>query len=654
MTYTTIAATVGADQNDIWGESPRVMSLGYRAILRLEDSENAVKVAEDQVRDWLRTKLRTSRGSLESAEWDGAGVFELGAGTTLTVVTLSDDRDQSARQLIRLEETNPTGRWIVSVTACSLPNARRDKQVLLIELQQAGVSVDDALREARPPRLVRNLLESTLVRDSSTVLSPSPIVVREDNIDEVLSAIADAGRSASVVVASSPGQVSDQRWQSIVGQLMRDSVGVATAFVIADSAVELLSRLLPSSHAVPRGAVRTFAPKVDLEDPQDGIRHRILGAATFARSINNGRVSGLLPIVHAHQARRRLVELELPADLRRSTELLVREDARITREARIGQMALAPSPELETPKSVNNNVETRPARGRGAANAVADWTRRAIAGLISRWTGATDVSLESVALLDSFIARNADGYSVAREQIESLLASKSGLQGEIDRLREQVEEAELSARIDSDEARKASREARILRERLQAAEQYADAFVEPEEAAWEPPDNIEEFILRLTPGVSDVPVVARVEFTGDESSALEIDKRDPFGRVVAKMWEFVLILHDYAELRTDGRFQGSVHQYLNDSATIGRKCSPQRHAAGESESVMGNARMSRERVFPVPKQVDRSGQMMMTAHFKPTHSDSFAPRLYYFDDTAGTGKIYVGYVGRHLTNTRTN
>jgi hypothetical protein len=43
----------------------------------------------------------------------------------------------------------------------------------------------------------------------------------------------------------------------------------------------------------------------------------------------------------------------------------------------------------------------------------------------------------------------------------------------------------------------------------------------------------------------------------------------------------------------------------------------------------------------------------MPAHFKVSTNDSFAPRMHYFDDTDRSGRIYIGYIGRHLTNTRT-
>ena len=43
----------------------------------------------------------------------------------------------------------------------------------------------------------------------------------------------------------------------------------------------------------------------------------------------------------------------------------------------------------------------------------------------------------------------------------------------------------------------------------------------------------------------------------------------------------------------------------------------------------------------------------MAAHFKPTWRDRLAPRMHYYDDTSNTGKVYIGYIGRHLRNTKT-
>ncbi len=65
-------------------------------------------------------------------------------------------------------------------------------------------------------------------------------------------------------------------------------------------------------------------------------------------------------------------------------------------------------------------------------------------------------------------------------------------------------------------------------------------------------------------------------------------------------------------------------------------------------------RWGEEREFPVPSDVSPDGRIQMVAHFKVAQNDTFAPRMHYYDDTKGTGKIYIGYIGRHLTNRGTS
>lgn len=45
---------------------------------------------------------------------------------------------------------------------------------------------------------------------------------------------------------------------------------------------------------------------------------------------------------------------------------------------------------------------------------------------------------------------------------------------------------------------------------------------------------------------------------------------------------------------------------------------------------------------------------MMLAHFKCGLVGIVSPRQHYYDDVSGSGKVYVGYIGRHLTKKSTN
>lgn len=80
-----------------------------------------------------------------------------------------------------------------------------------------------------------------------------------------------------------------------------------------------------------------------------------------------------------------------------------------------------------------------------------------------------------------------------------------------------------------------------------------------------------------------------------------------------------------------------------------------RVAMVESDSVRNDRKFRQQRMLPVPLEVDASGKVFMEAHIKIDNKGRIAPRIHFYDDTAGvTGKVIVGYVGPHLSNTRTN
>ena len=53
-------------------------------------------------------------------------------------------------------------------------------------------------------------------------------------------------------------------------------------------------------------------------------------------------------------------------------------------------------------------------------------------------------------------------------------------------------------------------------------------------------------------------------------------------------------------------------------------------------------------------QIDPAGRVFMGAHVRigASAAGRINPRLYFHDATARFGMMYVGYLGRHLSNTR--
>ncbi|MDD9153579.1 hypothetical protein PUY80_13465 [Plantibacter flavus] len=657
------------------------MTIGYRAILRLNDDEDATEVANEQLRSWLGSKTVGNRnGTLLTADWNGTGSFELGSTASLRVVEVSHDADGSHRQRATFTETNAVADFTIAISSISLPNAKRYRETLVIEASRSEATLDEAVLEVAPPNIVRSLLERVEIRDGSTILHPAPRIVHRWGIEEVVDAILDPDRLAAVIVAGSLGAEADGRLVQLVTSLTRRSVGVATSFVLAADALDAFNEAMPDSLQVGAGRVRTFEPDVDPDYGEEGLRHRVLGPETFARNIlGRTRVTEALQQRHAASTRRRFLDSELPHDVRRSLDVLDREAIRLDRELRVDARVSArtaerhvteplagpiagPETTVAQPNApdidaeIDATVETvTPLVGTPDGDVIVrESVPRSIFNRISSFirtiTGQSEISEDTLDAVEKRLTRQDADLQVLQELLDESTSSVESLRSQLAHSHAAREELELEAAVEAEDARHHLREARVLRERLVRAERFDDLYVQPEEETWAAPGSIQELLLRLSDTKS--PTYGVIAFTGDESLALAVEARDPVGRYAGHFWDYIRVLYDYARARSDAAFAGNVHTYLtDDSSPAGHKCTPTRHAPRESDQTM--ARWGDERVFPVPPEVHPDGRVIMGAHFKPTNENTFAPRMHYLDDTNNTGKIYIGYIGKHLTNTKT-
>src|SRR5699024_2821464 len=146
----------------------------------------------------------------------------------------------------------------------------------------------------------------------------------------------------------------------------------------------------------------------------------------------------------------------------------------------------------------------------------------------------------------------------------------------------------------------------------------------------------------------------RLVFTGDKSKATALDEHEPLGRWAAKTWEALQALDDYAVASADGRCSKGVHDYLAGPPDGCRTFSVNRHARDESETVRSTEKYAKHRTLPVPAEVAAEEAVFMGAHFKIAQSGLTSPRVHYYDDTARSSTVYVGYIGPHLPTPQTN
>ncbi|MEY9940819.1 hypothetical protein [Streptacidiphilus sp. MAP5-3] len=144
-----------------------------------------------------------------------------------------------------------------------------------------------------------------------------------------------------------------------------------------------------------------------------------------------------------------------------------------------------------------------------------------------------------------------------------------------------------------------------------------------------------------------------LEYTGDPRLTKELDEQTDHPTWVRMTWDALLALQDYAEAAKEGASGGDFRSWCENTPPDCHPFPPRKVIRGESRTVSTNAKWKRERLLPVPTTVDPSGRVFMGAHLR-IGGGGTAPRLHYHDDCSNTGRVYVGYIGLHLHNTRTN
>lgn len=625
------------------------MALGYRSILRLEDDADALHTANEQMRDWLVSKFRNARTEVDQIGWDAQGKFDIGPHAGLTIVDHSGE-DGSRRRLLRFVEENSAGVWRVAVTAHSVPHVRHASQVVLVEVDNDTVGDDlPASERTDPPRIVRQLLDTVDVRDyhSDLVLRARPEVVSPEDVHDLLEVLQDESRNTSVVIAGALPGAPLETWIGLVEKLLRKSAGTTTAFVLTQETSDALNELLGATHRVDHGAVRTFLPGARPGDEEDAVRHRILTARTFAEAIGERqRVRASLLKVHAASSRRRLLDQPLPKDLLRTVRVLER--------AELDDFSLPET--VPTPPSVpaaepSEQRKPVPSPEVTPLETESEGWLRALRNLLASAIGVSELSEQNVGRLGRLFESLRNKVTQNQGSAQDVLTRLHAVSDENQHLRKQLEELELDLAISEGQRREAARLAGFRGDQLKELQEYSRLFDADSGHLDQPPASISDLLDRL---VTETELSPYVEFTGDLDYSLALESYDVVGRYAEAFWEYILVLRDYCKGKESGNFSGNIYMYLTDDQARGRKCDPKRFAATESDSVQQNSAWRNEREFPVPQSVDPSGRIYMFAHFKPTHSDTVAPRMHIYDDVHQSGKIYIGYIGRHLTNTRSN
>lgn len=618
--------------------------LGYRTVLHFEQSHNDVpELVREQLHSWLRTRKNLNADALRPNE-----VVQL-SDDTEGIVLEQHRQDGSFAQRTRITERKPNGVWRSHLTLL-VPSPEEPATVWF---DVANPDRDRSAEErlwAGTPRVIRELLGVMSARDGLARLADRPQAVAADDVPDLVEVVRDDKRRVPVYLAGSTPDLPPHPWLEMVANVLAETVSIGAGYVLDAEATELFAGIMGPHHAVQPGTMRTFLPGADPEDSEDGVRHRVLGTRRLVED-PAGRLRKLL----GWRARDMAIDAPLPSVLRRLDRSF---------EQQLDQLVVGDEVPPE-PKSAPQPVIAKPVRPRPADSEPAPAVVPSEAGPARPALDEADlVALEigralrrEYAELDLDRAREVINLArqgererqqrrVIAERLDELGAAASALREENEALNTRLHQSLFDEALTYEDLTKTEARVRHLQSRLKEAGQFDDAWSHPEPEAPAPSS--------LSVLLKQVDTLERIEFKWDEEGIFKLAEHERSDFWAAKVWNALLALQDYARVVADGERPGGVEGYLNNLPGGCHGYPANRHARDESEDVRTNRKFRAQRMFPVPESVDPEGQVFMGAHFKIANSRLISPRMHYHDATARDGKIYVGYLGKHLPTQQTN
>lgn len=566
------------------------MLLHYRSVFRVDSADPAGAVRAP------------------FAEWvaaHGGGAVELSPGRH-TVAEGLQVEVLEGRGTARYRLRRP-GWPMRRVTTLTAHRDAKGRGWMWLELEYEASATDVRGPRMHPPALIKALLEADPGRDGMATLTVAPQRVTAAGLDLLIDILCDTERQVPVVVISRHPRKDPEEWAELAKELTTDLTGVAAVYELDREATERLD-VDPAfeDHKVFGGAVRTYLPGVDPASPDDARRHRVLTAARILE--DPGRARRLLTALPWELARTR----PLPEPLQR----VEADGFAVVRDAAV---VLQAAPLTKNAKNVKNAAK------------VNGQTTLLESDRIGELEQALTETLAEVARYKEEW-REAKARSTMAE--ERAYAADRRAEAEI--LDHDATRAELDEALD---------QVRRLQGELVAAGLVERAY------ARVPDEDRTPLLLSVSELRPYLSRLKRVRVEIDWEIAERLDDNFKAATWAAKAWRALRALDDYAAARAGGEFDRDFHAYCRQPPPGRTGISANAVAITESDDTRQNRKFAQARLFPVPVEVHPEGKVHMWAHIKLDSAGRTAPRLHFFDDTAGpTGLVHVGYFGPHLPN----
>ncbi|MTD56983.1 hypothetical protein [Amycolatopsis pithecellobii] len=280
------------------------MAVGFRSFLQVAPGQQLLATVIDHLGKWLASKeIHIEAGR--------PGQYVLDHDDLVTVLNEPAGGGRLYQWRRQHPDAQPRDVWRTTITVLERPE---EQGWIWTEIETR----DDctALGEApfnrcmSVPSVLRGLLAELQVCDGRTETTPSPQWVTLGHLPDLMDYLADETRRGPVYMISQGQQPSDEfeRWAREVTWHL---VGLGSAFLLEPGVEAGFNEMVGNSHAVPPATMRTYLPDVDLDSPEDPLRHRILGR-TRITATDTRRLARML----GRAERDRAARAPIPAEVR--------------------------------------------------------------------------------------------------------------------------------------------------------------------------------------------------------------------------------------------------------------------------------------------------------------------------------------------------
>lgn len=614
--------------------------LGFRSVFTTRHKRSQLlPLVRQEFDQWISNSKGWDPAALRENRWTTVGDGVRG------LLLRHQGQDSSTSIRVRIVETKSDGQWIIQLTV-HVPSSKERSAWAWVDIESPDPDPEDPRsrpRLAGTPRFVAPILEIIDAWDGAARLATRPLIIRGEEVDEVFEALINKERRGVVFVAGSVDSLPFGPWVDLVAKLTRFTKGMASCYVLDGDATGLLNDRIGHTHGVLPGRLRTYRAQVRPDSTVDAMRHRVLSTERILEDSEHDRLARIL----ASSAQLQALEQSLQPSVARVHRMLERiaDDMLVNR---LGDVGLGSEPLV--PESRHSaGIDLR--RGERRRQDSVDGQLGLLVDYLKAKFGFDELTVDRVDEIGHWVEL---GRS-SREVQQDIAARLDQLQRELDEMQRaheavkwQLDDEQIENREAVDRLTRSEETVRALRCRLASVGQAEIAWTaEPSEEDVSRPESFDGLLSWL-------PRLVHVEFTGDPDRVADLDSVDTLGAWASKTWDALLVLEDYASAKADGSWNRDVHGFLENTPQGCHQWPTRRHARDESEDVRSNPAFRNARTFPVPSSVASDGRIFMAPHFKIAQFGMVSPRMHYYDDTARSGRIYVGYIGRHLPTGRTN